>query len=347
MDSVNISYRISRAGKTDTFDFKLDPDNFQLIASEPAEAPEWAALEYKQCSHCPLNSEEHPHCPVALQLVDLVDRFQGSSSIDEVEMEVITEERRVIQKTVLQHAIASMLEVIFPACGCPRTEHMRPLARFHLPLASEEENIFRVTGMYLLGQYFRNTSVQGGRLDFRGLIDLYAELGILNKAIASRIRHATRSDSVKNAITLLDMYSTLVPLLLEDELVEMRDFFKAFLPEEGAEKAPAVTTHYLKSIKDASLELVPLEGEQEDEQDDEGDDEPDWLKEVRRQKLKEDAELQSDEKPEPEAASEEKSEDKTEERKESAVDAILKGSTLSLEPVADDDNDNKPESGGA
>ncbi|MBN48307.1 MAG: hypothetical protein CMN85_02125 [Spongiibacteraceae bacterium] len=265
MDSVRITYNINLPKKIEQFDFNLDAESFALQNPAPENPPEWTALDYKKCSHCPLTSDKHPHCPVAIRLHDLVERFHDTSSIDEVEMEIITEERKVIQKTDMQRAAASMLELILPASGCPKTDHMRPLARFHLPLASEEENIFRVTGMYLLGQYFRSTSAQGGRIEFQGLIDLYAELAIMNKAIASRLKGATRSDSVKNAITLLDMYSTLVPLLLEDQLAEMRGFFKAFLPEERANTAPVATSNYLKTIKNAVFELVPLEEDSDSE----------------------------------------------------------------------------------
>lgn len=319
MEPVNISYRITRASRPEVFDFSLDPDTFELLDKPSKPPPEWAKLEHKQCSHCPLKPDEHPYCPVALQLVEAVERFDDSSSIDEVEMEIVTEERRVIQKTVLQRAIASMLELSLPACGCPKTEAMRPLARFHLPLASEEENVFRVTSMYLLGQYFRTTASHSGRIEFQGLVDLYAELGILHKAVASRLQAATRSDSVKNAITLLDMYSTLVPLLIEDELAEMRGFFRAFLPEQVVEEVPAVTTGYLQRIKGASLELMPLDE----------NDEQDWLTAARD---------------EPEARADEKAarKEKPPENTESKVDTILKTSKLSLELVPLDDREATP-----
>lgn len=321
MEPVNISYRITRASHTEVFDFSLDPDSFKLLDKPSKSPPDWAKLQHKQCAHCPLKPDEHPYCPVAMQLVDAVERFDDSSSIDEVEMEIVTEERRVIQKTVLQRAIASMLELSLPACGCPKTEAMRPLARFHLPLASEEETVFRVTSMYLLGQYFRTTVSAGGRIEFQGLVDLYAELGTLHKAVASRLQMATRSDSVKNAIALLDMYSTLVPLLIEDELAEMRGFFRAFLPEKAIEEVAAPTTSYLQRIKGASLELMPLDK----------DDEPDWLKAARG---------------EPEAPAEkEVRKEKPPEKTDSKVDTILKTSKLSLElvPLDDKDGTKKPD----
>lgn len=318
MDSVSISYTLKLPKKTEQFDFTLDSDSFALQNAAPDNPPAWTELDHKKCSHCPLNSAETPHCPVAIRLHDLVERFHDTTSIDRVEMKVVTEERQVIQKADLQRAIASMLELILPASGCPKTEHMRPLARFHMPLASEEENIFRVTGMYLLGQYFRSISAQGGRIEFKGLIDLYAELSIMNKAIASRLKGVTRSDSVKNAITLLDMYSTLVPLLLEDQLAEMRGFFKAFLPEEKVSDRPVTTSNYLKSIKNAALELVPLEEKK-------ADDTPEWLKKTKQGEATEPA---SEKKPEAPPAPD-------------AVDNILSNSKLTLELVPTEDEAKK------
>ncbi len=330
MDSVSITYKITLPEKTEQFDFKLDAESFELQNPAPKNPPDWAKLDHKKCSHCPLNSQEHPYCPVAMRLHDIVERFHNTTSIDIVEMEIVTDERRVIQKTALQRAVASMLELVFPASGCPKTDHMRPLARFHLPLASEEENIFRVTGMYLLGQYFRSTTAKGGQIEFQGLIELYAELGIMNKAIASRLQGATRSDSVKNAITLLDMYSTLVPLLLEDQLIEMRGFFKAFLPEEKVSEAPRVKSNYLKSIKNAALELIPIEERENDDNE-----APAWLKGDKIEK-----------KGEPETKQ------KTEEQPPPVVDSILSSSKLQLELVpiegeGEKKSDEKPKSGRA
>lgn len=280
MDSVNITYRISLNDDiTEVFDFRLAEQTFDLINDEIKDPPNWTRLDYRQCDHCPLSLEEHSHCPLALQLHAIVSRFHDTRSIDEVEVEVITEERRVTQTTALQRVIASMLDLIYPICGCPKTAFMKPMARFHLPLCSEEETVFRVTGMYLLAQYFQSlTPSRGGRIEFDGLTDIYNDLHILNIAVASRLQSATQSDSSKNAITLLDMYSTLVPILLEDELAEMRGFFNAYLPEDDA--APKVATNYLEKAKAFSLdldnlELTPTEDEKKRQ------DIPEWLKEAK------------------------------------------------------------------
>ena len=258
MEPIHITYQIKLNPKvTEVFDFVLDGKTFELISETVSDPPHWTALDHCQCSNCPLNKEQHPHCPLALQLHDIVRRLDKTRSIDEVEVEVITEERSVRQTTAIQRVVASMLGLIFPICGCPKTAYMRPLARFHVPLASEEETVFHVAGMYLLAQYFLHNTGTKGEFDFKGLVSIYEDLHILNTAMNKRLQAATRSDTTINAVTLLDMYATLIPMLVEDHLVEMRNFFNAYLPAD----APVVKPkhNYLEKAKAFTLELVPLE----------------------------------------------------------------------------------------
>lgn len=300
-ETIDIKYKIIFPDeRTEVFDFEFDEENFDLVNKDVENPPEWAKLEFRQCDHCPLNSEEHEYCPVALQMANVVERFHDTTSIDIVTMEVEMNEKRIIQTAAIQHVISSMLDLVFPISGCPKVEHMKPLARFHTPLASEEETVFRVSSMYLLGKYFQSTTSMGGEIEFDGLTRIYDDLHILNKAVASRIQHATQSDSTKNAITLLDMYSTLVPALLEDQLAEMRGFFRAYIPEGEMEVA---TTNYLEKAKEFSLEMAPVNVDVGSE--------PDWLKEAKG--------IVEEEKP----------------KEETEADRILKSSSLSLslEPI--------------
>lgn len=313
METVNITYRINFDDRApEVFDFSLDEESFDLVTTDAENLPKWTKLEFRQCSHCPLDKAEHTHCPLAKNIHHIVDRFHDTKSIDVVEMDVSTPERRVIQSTSLQQAIASMFDLIFPTSGCPKTEYMKPMARFHLPLASEEETVFRVTSMYLLAQYFLHTSSQGGRIELQGLNDIYDDMNILNKALASRLQTATDSDSAKNAIALLDMYSTLVPVLVDDELAELRGFFKAYLPEGELEVAK---TNYLEKAKSFSMDL-------ELEAVNSVDDEPAWMRDAKA----------GDEKDSLGAG------DSSESNEMSAADKILQGSSLSLslEPIIDD-----------
>ena len=38
-------------------------------------APEWARLENHQCSHCPLNTVDHPLCPLAHRIMPFVEKL--------------------------------------------------------------------------------------------------------------------------------------------------------------------------------------------------------------------------------------------------------------------------------
>jgi hypothetical protein len=279
MDTVDIVYRLTfkKSKRVEEFNFALDEKTFELVDKQVDNPPAWTELAYRQCPHCPLKPEDSPHCPMALQIHKIVDRLHDTKSIDEVEMEVVTDDRTVIATTAIQHALSSMLGLITPISGCPKTAYMRPLARFHVPMSSEEETVFRVAGMYLLAQYFLTHNGSSGKFAFDGLIQIYEDMHDLNKAVASRLQMATSSDSMKNAITLIDMYSTLIPMLLEDQLVEIRSFFSAYLPV-GESEPVAPTQSLLEKARtfvsdmDASnLSLLPVEGVGED-------DRPAWLR---------------------------------------------------------------------
>lgn len=264
MNSIKTFYRIRLNEElTEEFDYEMDAETLEIIAAPLlGELPAWTKLGFKQCPNCPLNPDDHPHCPMAVQLHNIVGRFHDTRSIDEVELEVITEQRRVTQTVPLQNAIASLLGLVFPISGCPLTEGMKPLARFHVPLASEEETVFNVAGMYLLAQYFVNVKNRNGVLSFDGLISAYNDLHIVNKHVASRLQAVTSSDSVKNAITLVDMYSSLMPMLLQDQLVEIRRFFNAYLPDD---EVVAPTNNYLEQAKALRIVLTPEETAQDAE----------------------------------------------------------------------------------
>lgn len=74
------------------------------------------------------------------------------------------------------------------------------MARFHLPLASMEDTMFRVTSMYLMAQYFRHKEGRKSDFEFSGLKNIFANMHLLNIMIAERIKNATQTDSSLNAV---------------------------------------------------------------------------------------------------------------------------------------------------
>ncbi|HSG31978.1 MAG TPA: hypothetical protein VLB82_10585, partial [Thermodesulfobacteriota bacterium] len=188
-------------------------------------------LDYHKCPHCPLDSKTVPNCPVAKNFSNVVLRFDHIFSFHEIEIEVITKERTVSSKTTAQRGISSLLGLIFAASGCPHTSLFRPMARFHLPLSTEQETIFRVTGMYLLAQYLQDKEGKNASFDFDGLKEMYNNLHLLNTKIADRIRDAVTTDSSVNGIILLDMLTKLMPIAIDRSLEDIKGLFSQYNKE--------------------------------------------------------------------------------------------------------------------
>jgi hypothetical protein len=109
--------------------------------------------------------------------------------------------------------------------GCPWTDHLRPMARFHLPFASDVETLYRSICMYLLAREITGADEGHG---FAALEDLYMNLHVVNRDMSRRLGAATRTDPARNAMALLDSYTTLLPAAIERSLDELRPLFDAW-----------------------------------------------------------------------------------------------------------------------
>jgi len=230
MGTKVIRYRFRMPdNSSEEFKLELNPLNLELKGNIPEYLPPWTKLDFHQCPNCPLDVLTHPHCPLAANIVNVVQRFDGLISYDNVVVDVITEERWIILHTTAQKGISSMMGLVIATCGCPHTAFFKPMARFHLPLASEEETIFRATSTYLLAQYYLKKECRIVDFEFEGLTRIYNNIQIINVAIAERLRAATVTDSSINAIVLLDSYAQALPLAIEKSLAEIRHLFSSFL----------------------------------------------------------------------------------------------------------------------
>jgi hypothetical protein len=215
-------------GSREVFDLRLDAENLEMIGDTPEHVPSWARLDFHQCPHCTLTANTHPHCPLAHNLVNIVNRFEALLSFDQIHVEVTTAERIIFQDTSAQTGISSLMGLMMATSGCPHTAFFKPMARFHLPLANEEETIYRATSMYLLAQYFLMKEGYQADLELEGLTRIYENIHTVNTAIAERLRAASEKDSALNAIVLLDMFALAVPMVIEDSLQEIRYLFSPY-----------------------------------------------------------------------------------------------------------------------
>ena len=230
METISIEYIFTLAdGSKEAFDLQLNSNSLSLRGICHENLPPWTMLEFHQCPHCPLTKDTHPRCPLAVNLVNIVERFGRLISYDEIQVEVLTEERLVSQKIAAHEGISSLMGLVIATSDCPHTGFFKPMARFHLPFATHEETIWRAIAAYLITQYFLN--VQGKRIDLEleGLTQIYDNMEILNAAIVKRLRSASKEDSTVNALIHLDIFAKLLAPGLQESLNVLQKIFTPFL----------------------------------------------------------------------------------------------------------------------
>jgi hypothetical protein len=226
-EPLRIRYRFDLPdGAQKHLDLTFDPVDFRLANAPAAEPPFWTELKFSQCANCPLNAAEHPHCPAALQMVPAVESLQALVSFDTVGVTVTQAERTIHADISAQQAMSSVLGLIMATAGCPWTDRLRPMARFHLPFATEAETIYRSVCSFLLA---RELVGAGDSRGFETLKKLYENLHVVNRDMSRRLGAATRTDPARNAMALLDSYTTFLPAALESSLEELKPLFGAWL----------------------------------------------------------------------------------------------------------------------
>lgn len=232
MDVFEIQYRFILAhDKQEIFVLQFDADSLELISKTPEDLPHWVKLDFHQCSNCPLSVDTHPNCPLSMNLIDIVTRFQKVLSYDKIHMEVITNERCISQKTTAQNGLSALIGLVTATSGCPHTVYFKPMARFHLPLASEEETLYRASSMYFLAQYFRRKEGIATDFELNGLTKLYDNMQLINAGTAERLKAASEHDSSTNALIKLDIYAKIIPYFVQTSLEEIRYLFAPYLKD--------------------------------------------------------------------------------------------------------------------
>ena len=229
MELINIQYRfLLHDGRELGFKLRLDPHSIEAVEVAPDPAPAWTALGFFTCGNCPLEPGSRPYCPAALRLVKIVDKCAGLDPYAQAQIEVTTPERSLRAARPLHKGLASLVGLIMATSGCPHTAFLKPMARFHLPFASDEEALYRASSMYLLAQYFLNKQGRTPDLELDGLAESYRKLQAVNTAMANRLRAASK-ETASQAIASLDLFSHILPYDIKGSLAKVRRLFEAYL----------------------------------------------------------------------------------------------------------------------
>ena len=159
-----------------------------------------------------------------LQMTSAIEPLNALVSFDTLGVTVTQAERTIYARTTAQQAMSSVLGLIMATAGCPWTDRFRPMARFHLPFASDLETVYRSACMLLLARELGGRRGDG----FAEVEELYENLHVVNRDMCRRLGAATRADPAQNAIALLDAYATLLPAALECSLEELKPLFGAW-----------------------------------------------------------------------------------------------------------------------
>lgn len=230
MEISKVQYKLVFADKTEkVLELHLRSDNLTPVAWLPAKPPEWAALDNHKCSHCPLNSEKHAYCPAALNLAKLVEECNDMDLLDTVKLVVKTADRVVVVSATVQKALGSFIGLLMATSDCPPASYFRPMARFHLPLATEAETIFRAVTLYATAQLLRREEGKEVAADLNGLFDIYADLEIVNTGISARLKSAGLDGAIAKSLMEWDVFSGMFSMRAEEVMDKMRPLFSAYL----------------------------------------------------------------------------------------------------------------------
>lgn len=237
---LTIGYQLSfDDGEVVNIAVHLDPDSLALLTDPEAAPARWTDLSCNRCPVCCLPDGTSPSCPIAANISGLVEKLSQRFSYDRVRLQVTTEERTVVADTTLQAALSSLTGIFMVTSGCPTMDRLRPMVRFHLPLATEHETIYRASTMYLLGQYFRAQQGLPADWSLRGLDRIYREVHEVNRAFAERIREAAEHDANANALVRLDLFTGGVAQSTRASLADLNYLFAvADLPGPADEASP-------------------------------------------------------------------------------------------------------------
>lgn len=208
-----------------TINYKINFSRSRPNLLDQSEYPNWTELGFKQCGNCPLDSQKHSHCPAAIDAKEIILGFKEILSCAITEVRVTTPEREYFKRCDAQTGLRALIGFVMATSSCPILSKMRGMAHYHLPFASINEIVFRVTSSYLLSQYYVHQEGGKADLDLIGLKQHYKDMQTLNYDFLQRIRAASEADSNLDVLSTLFSISSMLSVNLEQHLQQLKPLF--------------------------------------------------------------------------------------------------------------------------
>ena len=212
-------------GDKKEFELVLDEATMSLVNFNCKSKPQWAKLTHEQCRCCPLSEDDSPYCPVAVNIAELVDNFKDRLSTEECLVKCISPERTCMKDTRITSGLYSILGIIMATSDCPVMDFYKPMARFHLPFSTSKETLFRSASVYLLQQFFEYKRGGHPDLEMKQLGKRLQMVQDVNLGIMARIKSLTVKDADANEVIILDSFSKILEMNIEDRLSSIEYLF--------------------------------------------------------------------------------------------------------------------------
>jgi hypothetical protein len=228
-DAIKIVYEFKlNSGLEKKFTILLDRETLAFVRENDT-PPDWARLDFSQCSNCPLNITLTRYCPIAANLSGIAQAFKDVTGPDKATTTVLVKERGYFKTGSIQEVLSPLLGIIMTTSGCPIMEPLKPMVRYHLPFASLDETVFRMISMYLTAQFIRSKAGKKPEWSLDGISRIYGEVKKLNKDFGLRMRAAAKSDANIHALVKLNVFAVMVPVEAEKTLKEITPYFSSYL----------------------------------------------------------------------------------------------------------------------
>jgi Domain of unknown function (DUF6901) len=218
-------------GARKEFEVSLDHATLQVVPREERPLPHWTALGYQKCGNCPLSEIDSPRCPVAVNMVEVVEFFRESRSYETADVRVRGQGREYSKRTSLQQAVSSLLGIFMVTSGCPVMNRLRPMVDTHLPFMDPDESTYRTLSMYLTAQFFRSRGGKPPDWKLERLVPILDECRETNRGFCLRLKSLGIADASLNALSTLNALGEITSLSLETE--DLERWSRIFLAHYG------------------------------------------------------------------------------------------------------------------
>ncbi len=237
---LTIEYEFKlQGGEKKQFSVRLEKPGLRFMAESTTTVRHWTRLEHHQCPNCPLRPAEHLDCPIAANLVDVIESFKDSLSIEEADITIRSELREYHKHCAVQDGVSSLMGIYMVTSGCPIMDKLRPMVFTHLPFASLEETLYRAMSTYLLAQYFREQEGQPPDWKLEHFARFYQDIATVNQSFTRRLLSINPRDASLNALVGLDCFATAAAFSdLADNLKEFEPLFGSYLRRNDPLRVP-------------------------------------------------------------------------------------------------------------